>query len=267
MIKTIILGLFTIALLIIIYIFGFQFFPAFFLSVKDSIKKSFSRKRGDIPIFNMYGVYIFSGRVGCGKTISMVRRAESIKRKYPRVKVLANFSCSVADGFISSWQDVVNAENIDENGVNQGVLFLFDEIHLTFDSQGWRNAPDNLLEYISLQRHLHKCIFGASQVWSRVNKIIKEQTDYIVECKSYFNARLITNNCYTNEDYQINGTMKDSGHRKRPTVYKDTFVATDKLRSLYDTDEIIKGLSLREMSPEEKSNRQLLHALRDVAKP
>ena len=95
-------------------------------------------------------------------------------------------------------------------------LFLFDEIHLTFDSQGWRNAPDNLLEYISLQRHLHKCIFGASQVWTRVNKVIKEQTDYVIECKSYFNARLIVNKCYTNENYQINGTQKDSGVVSKP---------------------------------------------------
>ena len=37
-----------------------------------------------------------------------------------------------------------------------------------------------------------------------------------------FNARLIVNKCYTNEDYQINGTQKDSGQRKRPVVYKDT---------------------------------------------
>ena len=37
----------------------------------------------------------------------------------------------------------------------------------------------------SLQRHLHKCIFGSSQVWSRENKIIREQTDFVVECSSH----------------------------------------------------------------------------------
>lgn len=263
MILKISLYLAILALLIFIMIFGFSFFPAFFLSVKDNIIKSFTRKRGEIPVFNMYGVHIFSGRVGCGKTISMVRRAQHIKRQFPNVKIYANFSTPIADGYINSWEDIVKIENFDKDGINQGVLFLFDEIHLTFNSQGWRNAPDNLLEYISLQRHLHKCIFGASQVWSRVNKIIKEQTDYVIECKSYFNARLIVNKCYTNEDYQINGTQKDSGQRKRPVVYKDTFTATDKLRGLYDTDEIIKGLSITAVSPEEKLNGRLLMALRD----
>jgi len=264
MILKISLYLAILVLLIFIMIFGFSFFSAFFLSLKDSFVKAFSRRRGDIPVFNMYGVHIFSGRVGCGKTISMVRRAQRIKRHYPKVKIYANFSTPIADGYINSWEDIVKIENIDKDGINQGVLFLFDEIHLTFDSQGWRNAPDNLLEYISLQRHLHKCIFGASQVWSRVNKIIKEQTDFVIECKSYFNARLIINKCYTNEDYQINGTQKDSGQRKRPVVYKDTFTATDKLRSLYDTDEIIKGLSICAVSQQEKLNDRLLRALTSV---
>ena len=263
----IILSFLAIALLIIIYIFGFSFFPAFFLSLKDTFKKIIAKKHDEVPVFDMYGVHIFSGRVGCGKTISMVRRAERIKRKYPNVKILANFSCSVADGFIDCWEDILNADNVDSNGVNQGCLFLFDEIHLTFDSQGWRNAPDNLLEYISLQRHLHKCIFGASQVWTRVNKIIKEQTDYVIECKSFLNSRLIINTCYTNESYQINGTQKELGQRNRPKVYRESFLATDCLRSLYDTDEIIKGLSVCSMSPEEKAQKQLISAIRTIGKP
>ena len=100
-------------------------------------------------------------------------------------------------------------------------------------------------------------------MWTRVNKVIKEQTDYVIECKSYMNARLILNKCYTNEDYQINGTQKDSGQRRRPVVYRDSFVATDKIRNLYNTDEIIGGLSLTGQSPEEKINKQILQALRE----
>lgn len=255
-----IIGIF---LLILVLIFGFSFFPAFFLAVADFFRKALSQKNGEDPVFDMYGVYIFSGRVGCGKTISMVRRARAVKRKYPKVKIFANFTTDIADGFINSWEDIVTAENIDENGVNQGVLFLFDEIHLTFDSIGWRNAPGNLLEYISLQRHLHKCIFGASQVWTRVNKVIKEQTDYVIECKSFFGGRLISNACYTNENYQINGTQKDSGRLKRPKVYKESFVATDELRSLYNTDEIVVGLSLTGVTRQEKLEKEILDALRE----
>lgn len=244
--------------------FGIEFYKAVPLAFKDIFAKIKKRRSGTPPVFDVYGVHIFCGRVGCGKTISMLRRARQLKKKFPKLKILANFTTDIADGFINSWQDIINAENVDENGVNQGVLFLFDEIHLTFDSQNWRNAPDNLLEYISLQRHLHKCIFGASQVWSRVNKVIKEQTDFVIECKSYMGARLIKNCCYTNEDYQINGTQKDSGNRKRPTVYRECFTATDELRSHYNTDEIISGLSVSAMSDTEKLERRLKQIIQNA---
>ena len=47
---------------------------------------------------------------------------------------------------------------------NHGVIFGFDEIHLTFESTKWEDAPDNLLDYISQQRKFHKLILGSSQV-------------------------------------------------------------------------------------------------------
>lgn len=219
--------------------------PALSLCFFDSLKAFFTRlihrkKR----VYNGYGVHIFCGRVGSGKTISMIRIAQNIKRKYPNVKIYSNFNCAVSDGLVTSWRDIVDIENIDNDGVNQGVLFLFDELHLTLSSQGWRDAPDNLLEYISLQRHLHKCIYGTTQVWSRVNKIIREQTDTVTECKCWLGKRLVTNRTYTQEDYQINGDKKDSGTRHRPVLYRESFVAYDSLRNLYDTDEIIGSLHL-----------------------
>ncbi len=261
-ISFIILPACILGLVFVLLKFGTAFFACLPLYIKDIYKSLRSRKSGASPVFDIYGVHIFCGRVGCGKTISMVRRAQQLKRQYPNVKIYANFNTDVADGFITCWQDIVNLENIDDNGVNQGILFLFDEIHLTFSSQSWKTAPDNLLEYISLQRHMHKCIFGASQVWSRVNKVIKEQTDYVIECSSYFKHRLILNKTYSNEDYQINGAQKDAGVRKRPTLSKESFVATDKLRGLYNTDEIVKGLLLSQKTKQDDLIDKISDALR-----
>lgn len=219
--------------------------PASLLWLFDSLKSFVSRLvHRKQRVFDNYGVHIFCGRVGCGKTISMIRKAQIIKRLYPNVKIYSNFNCAVSDGLVTSWRDIVDIENIDSNGVNQGVLFLFDELHLTLSSQGWRDAPENLLEYISLQRHLHKCIYGTTQVWSRVNKIIREQTDTVTECRCWLGKRLVTNRTYTQEDYQINGDKKDSGSRHRPVLWRESFVAYDSLRKLYDTDEIISSLHL-----------------------
>lgn len=224
--------------------FGKDVYVAFYRFLCDLVEKIFKKNKD--RVFDMYGVYLFCGRVGTGKTISMVRRAERIKKRYPRVKILANFHCDIADDVITDWQQIYDTENIDEKtGINHGVLFLFDEIHLTFDSQSWKDAPANLLEYISLQRHFHKCIFGSAQVWTRVNKVIREQSDWVIECHSYFGTRLIRNITFSQEEYNINGDLKGSGTRKRKHKSNLCFYASDELRSLYDTDEVIGGLTIR----------------------
>lgn len=224
--------------------FGKDVYVAVFRFLCDLVEKVFKKNKD--RIFDMYGVYLFCGRVGTGKTISMVRRARNIKRRFPNVKILANFHTDIADDYITDWQQIYDTENIDEKtGINHGVLFLFDEIHLTFDSQSWKDAPANLLEYISLQRHFHKCIFGSAQVWSRVNKVIREQSDWVVECKSYFGTRLIRNIQFSQEEYNVNGDLKGSGFRKRHWKSNKTFYASDDLRGLYDTDEVVGGLRIQ----------------------
>ena len=217
--------------------FGRSVFIAFYRFLCDLLYKLFQKDKD--RVFDMYGGYLFCGRVGTGKTISMVRRAGRIKKRFPNVKIMANFHTDIADGFITCWEDVLYTENIDDNGVNQGVLFLFDEIHLTFDSQSWKNAPVNLLEYVSLQRHYHKCIFGASQVWTRVNKVLREQSDWVIECHSYFGTRLIRNIQFSQEEYNINGDLKGSGIRTRHWKSNKCFYASDRLRKMYNTDEIV----------------------------
>lgn len=252
-----------VGLVFLFLCFGTSFFKAFPLFIKDCFKIIRKRLKGESVPFNLYGVYLFNGLGGSGKTISMIRRAQELKQQYPKLLVMGNFHCDIIDKYFDSWQDIINTENIDENGVNQGVLILFDEMHLTLNSQSWRNAPDELLEYISLQRHLHKCIFGSAQEWTRISKIIREQVNFIVECKSYMKGRLITNKCYTKENYLINGQQKSSGMRKRPLEWRESYVGTDKLRQLYDTDEIVKSLKLSETTPEEKMQKRIISALND----
>lgn len=245
--------------------YGLAFFKALPFAVYDIFINIKNMKKGESKPFDLYGVYLYNGLGGNGKTLSMVRRARELKKKYPKLKVIANFHTAVADEYFDKWEDILNCTNIDEHGVNQGVLILFDEIHLTLNSQGWKNAPDELLEYISLQRHLHKCIFGSAQEWSRVSKIIREQVNWIVDCKCLFRGRYCQNKVYTKENYLINGDQKSSGLRKRPVVYKVSFVGTDKLRSLYDTDEIVKGLKLESQSSEDKIASRLMKALTEQA--
>lgn len=104
---------------------------------------------------------------------------------------------------------------------------------------------------------------GVGSGVERCTKIIREQVNYIIDCKAYFNSRLIVNKCYTKENYLINGEQGSAGTRKRPKEWKETFCATDELRSLYDTEEIVKGLKIGRTSEQEKIASRILKAMQD----
>lgn len=234
----------------------------------------------DREVFPKYGFWCYCGLGGSGKTLSMVNYLTQLKKKYPRVKIFTNFDYEYADGKINSWRDLLKITNITVDEIsekkykkfvknstyksadlwsevdletgelryfvrrNHGVIFGFDEIQLTFDSTNWESAPNNLLEYISQQRKLHKLILSSSQVFTRINKKLREQTNIIVECKSLFLGRVIINKFYNTPDYITNDEKMDRGARKRRTVKKEVFVAHDYIRNLYDTSQIMKELNI-----------------------
>ena len=206
---------------------------------------------------------------GSGKTLSMVNNLIKIKQKYPKVKILTNFTFDLADAKVNTWRDLLETTNIvteeitekdylrfikygtysEEKGEiwqeiiddelkyfvkrNHGVVFGFDEIHLTFESTKWEDAPDNLLDYISQQRKFHKLILGSSQVFTRIDKKLREQTNFVIECKALLLGRLITNSFYNTQEYISNGDKLQAGHRKRRCKKRNVFVGYNRIRNKY----------------------------------
>lgn len=157
------------------------------------------------------------------------------------------------------WLDVEDLK--DENGEydlnfkvrkNCGVVFGFDEIHLTFESTRWQDAPCNILDYISQQRKLHKQILASSQVFTRIDKKLREQTNYVIDCISLFLGRLIINKKYRTTEYIANDEKMDKGNRKRKVKSRMSYIAYDSIRNTYDTHQIMKDLN------EGKSETQIM---------
>lgn len=254
-----------------------KFFIALPLFIKDIL-------RSDKKVFHGYGFWAFCGLGGSGKTLSIVEYLIRIKKRYPNVLVLSNFNCDLADRQITSWKDLLDITNIntyeitmkeydkrvkwgqkhifmtvDDNNiihykktVNDGVIYAFDEIHLTFESTKWQDAPENLLDYISQQRKYHKQIVSSSQVFTRINKKLREQTNYVVECKSIFRGRLVINSYYKTVEYIANDEKMDKGSRKRKVKKRYVFVAYDNIRNKYNTEQIMKEVQTS------KSNDKML---------
>ena len=132
---------------------------------------AYDRLTIDPNTFPIYGMHLFCGEQGSGKTTCMAYMIRKYKRMYPRLKVVSNFHCTMQDRALEDWRDLT----LDTNGI-YGEIDCIDEIQNWFASNASRDCPPDMLTVITQQRKVRRCIFATSQVFTRVAKPIRENT-------------------------------------------------------------------------------------------
>lgn len=205
----------------------------------------------DRNLFREYGLRLYCGRQGSGKTIGIVYDLEYYRRRYPKLKIYTNFGYIHQTAPLKSLNDLLNPDLL--NGTD-GVIFAIDEIQNEFSSASSRDFPETLLSQITQQRKQRICILASSQVFLRIAKPLREQSFIIVECKTIFGR--YTKLKYIDADdyieYAENPLPKKRLKLRRRNL--KTFVQTDSLRSCYDSYELIKRLSRVGFAPKVQDN-------------
>lgn len=124
--------------------------------------------------FKEYGLHMFCGEQGSGKTTSVVHLLNKLREKYPKCRVRTNMNYVHQDGEISHWQDLVQ----NDNGI-YGQVEVLDEIQTWFSSNQSKNFPPEMITEISQQRKQRKMLVGTAQIFSRMSKPIREQTTFV----------------------------------------------------------------------------------------
>lgn len=130
--------------------------------------------------FNLFGVTIFCGRQGSGKTIGIVEQLEQIKQQYPKALICTNIHYLKQDLPLVDWRQLLELRN-----GTDGVVFVIDEIQNEYDNSKWKDFPEGLLSVITQQRKQRIKIYLSSQVYTRVVKQIREQCFDVIECKTF----------------------------------------------------------------------------------
>lgn len=125
----------------------------------------------DPNTFSEYGLHLFCGEQGSGKTITMAYMIRRLKHIYPRLKVRTNFDCIYQDFSLTDWREL----SLNTNGL-YGELDCIDEIQNWFSTNASRNFPADMLTLITQQRKVRRCIFATSQVFTRISKPLRENT-------------------------------------------------------------------------------------------
>ena len=181
-------------------------------------------------LFREFGLTMFTGRQGAGKTMAMVEHLEQLRLRYPRALILTNFGYEHETQAFESWNDLFDVRNGDE-----GVIFAIDEIQNEFSTTQSKSFPESLLAEITQQRKQKIKILATSQVFTRVAKPLREQTYEVVECITVA-GRWTFAKCFDADDYN---TMIDSSKPdlklKMRRKWRKNFIQDNRIRELYDS--------------------------------
>lgn len=208
------------------------------------IRKFLKNGRG----FSEYGLTMFCGRQGGGKTTALVEYLERMRIKYPNCIIVTNFGYINETCPLDSWHDLLTVRNGDK-----GVVFAIDEIQNEFSTNAWKDFPEGLLGEITQQRKQKIKIVATSQIYTRVVKQLREQCYEVAECRTLA-GRWTRVRLYDAEDY--NSIVDSNSLEKKfklPRKKSYSFIQTDDFRCLYDSYKKIERIKKWGFVPKEQS--------------
>ena len=200
-------------------------------------------------IFKPYGLTCFVGRQGGGKTISMVEYLDRMKEMYPDCIVITNFNYIKQDMPFTSWRQFTEVRN----GL-KGVVFAIDELQNEYNSNNWKDFPEDLLSVVTMQRKQRIKIVATSQVFTRVVKQLREQCYEVVECKTFL-GRWTRQKCYDADDYNYIIDKPTPERRfKTRKKWKYSFIQNNIVRKLFDSYAVVESIKQKEFIDRSERN-------------
>lgn len=162
------------------------------------------RGKKAIPM-DPYGHYMFCGPQGASKTASSLWYAEKLAKKYkkrkiywydeneekykrfntpPEVKFFSNIGLGI---HIEKYDIPQTIANLDPNANEVRIVYL-DEIHTYFPREGIYSKEDkklrnDLIALFSQLRKRNTYILSTAQIYGRLDKTLREQCLYMIDCK------------------------------------------------------------------------------------
>lgn len=191
--------------------------------------------------FDTYGIHIFCGEQGSGKSIAAVHFAKMLKERNPMCHIASNIDLNFQDSTVQDVTELVGTSN----GESGQIIFV-DEIQNWFSSMESKNFPPEMLTEVTQQRKQAKCIVGTSQVFTRISKPIREQITLMYKPTTICGALTFVRvyRCHVDQEGAVD---------KLKLVKIYFFVHDDELRTAYDTYAKVNRLTQKGFVP--KSER------------
>lgn len=204
-------------------------------------------------LFYGWGIHLYTGKFGQGKTSLMTIEAYELCKKYPQLHVVTNLKLKNFPEHtkilpLKTAEDILNAP--------KNSLVLIDEIGTLFNSRdfssGKNSVPKPVFQHLCQCRKRHMMILATVQRFNLLDKQIRDITATVTTCSASAKhpfSRMLTGLTYDIDEYEAYTQNPLYDPRVMDTIVK---IQTDQYRHLYDTTELIQGLlKLEYLSDEE----------------
>lgn len=207
----------------------------------------------EYKLFYGWGIHLFTGKFGKGKTSIMTMKAYELACKYPQLTILTNIKLKNFPEHTNILElkhadDILNAPN--------DTLVLIDEIGTLFNSRdftsGQNSVPKPMFQHLCQCRKRKMMIYATVQRFNLLDKQIRDITADVTECHSspqHPFTRILSGINYDIDEYEAYCLNRLYNPRIQHT---DVYVQTNQSRQLYDTSELVQGLlQMKYLSDEE----------------
>lgn len=204
-------------------------------------------------LFNGWGIHLYTGKFGQGKTSLMIIKAYLLCMRFPQLSILTNLKIKNFPEWtkilpLETAQDILNAP--------KNCLVLIDEIGTIFNSRdfsGGKNAvPKPLFQHLCQCRKRRMMIYATVQRFNLLDKQIRDITATVTACSTTFKhpySRTVIGRRYDIDEYEAYTENKSY----IPVVMSyESYVQTNQFRQLYDTSELIKGMLKKDYLTDEE---------------
>ena len=204
-------------------------------------------------LFQGWGIHLYVGKFGAGKTSLMVAEAYKLCLKYPQLHILTNIKLSGFPAYteilpLNTAQDILKAP--------KNTLVLIDEIGTIFNSRdfsgGKNSVPKPLFQHLCQCRKRRMMIMATVQRFNLLDKQIRDITADVTACVTHFKhpvVRIMTGYTYDIEDYEM---YSENRTYEPKALYSTTHLQRNQYRNLYDTSELVTNMLNKEYLSDEE---------------
>lgn len=190
-----------------------------------------------------WGIHLYTGRFGSGKTITMCQYAYSLCVRYPQLSILTNLKL---DNFPTHTRILPLNHATDILNAPRDCLVLIDEIGTIFNSRdfssGQKSVPKPLFQHLCQCRKRNMMILGTVQKYNLLDKQIRDISADVNVCVSFLShpyTRSVKVYKYDVDEYDM--FMANRMYNPR-CEHKKMFIQSNLFRNLYNTEQLIDNM-------------------------